>query len=334
MARAMNEPLPAAVLSPRAELDAVCDQMARAASPCLPLARAAADGLLSLVALNDPAVPWPAAALGRMVRPVVVIVGDDPGPGLSHGPLAQSLQAAAALVCLGLHPWRGRRAGRLCRHDGGCRPVAPRGAGDFLRPCPGLAPLSRCAWRDDPSSAWDAASGAAGAAMNAREIAARHGLKRMGREWRGACPACGYKSGLTVSEKGGRALWWCASCPGTKRRLGGRCWAMRRRAGPGCRRAGTAPGSPRGGACGRWRRGRGLSPIIDTYWQARGGRMRVPPSAPLLYLADAKHPSGRRLPCMGVLLHDLAGELVALHRTFLAVLCRVAPARLRRSRCG
>ena len=84
----MHRGIPSVFVSRRAELEAVCDRMARAASPCLPLARAAADGLLSLVGLTDPAVPWPAAALGRMVRPVVVIIGDDPGPGLSRGPVA------------------------------------------------------------------------------------------------------------------------------------------------------------------------------------------------------------------------------------------------------
>jgi putative DNA primase/helicase len=152
--------------------------------------------------------------------------------------------------------------------------------------------------------------------MNAREIAARHGLKRMGREWRGACPACGYKSGLTVSEKAGRALWWCASC--RDQEAVGR--ALLGDAAPSRAEDAGAP-EPRHDRRAAVRalaeRAR-PSPIIDTYWQARGGRMRVPPKAPLLYLAEAKHPSGRRLPCMVALLHDLAGELVALHRTFLA----------------
>jgi hypothetical protein len=47
---------------------------------------------------------------------------------------------------------------------------------------------------------------------SAPEIAARLGLKRAGRGWQGACPCCGYASGLRLSEKDGRALWWCASC--------------------------------------------------------------------------------------------------------------------------
>jgi hypothetical protein len=86
MARAMNDPRSAARLARRAELEAVCNGLARAAAPCLPLARAAADGLLTLVALNDPAVPWPATEMARFVKPVVVIVGDDPAAGIALGP--------------------------------------------------------------------------------------------------------------------------------------------------------------------------------------------------------------------------------------------------------
>jgi hypothetical protein len=86
MARAMNPPVPPAVLSGRAELEALCDRLARAGAPCLPLARAAADGLLSLVSLHDPSAPWPASTFGALVPPVVVIVGDDPGPDLARGP--------------------------------------------------------------------------------------------------------------------------------------------------------------------------------------------------------------------------------------------------------
>jgi len=152
--------------------------------------------------------------------------------------------------------------------------------------------------------------------MNASEIAARHGLKREGREWRGQCPACGYKTGLTLSESGGRPLWWCASCRDQvavgKALLGDAVPA----------RAEGAPEPER--RQDRRAAVRALvdlarpSPIIPNYWASRGGRHGLPPAAPLLYLPNAKHRGGKRLPCMLALLHDLAGELVAVHRTFLA----------------
>ena len=40
----------------------------------------------------------------------------------------------------------------------------------------------------------------------ARELAARFGLHRAGREWRGACPCCGYPEAFILAERHGRAL--------------------------------------------------------------------------------------------------------------------------------
>ena len=50
--------------------------------------------------------------------------------------------------------------------------------------------------------------------IRADEIAARFGLRRVsgGLRWAGACPACGYRDGLRLDQREGRALWWCASC--------------------------------------------------------------------------------------------------------------------------
>jgi hypothetical protein len=48
--------------------------------------------------------------------------------------------------------------------------------------------------------------------MRAAEIAARLGLHRAGRDWRGTCPVCGYPTSFSVSTKEGRPVWWCASC--------------------------------------------------------------------------------------------------------------------------
>jgi putative DNA primase/helicase len=150
--------------------------------------------------------------------------------------------------------------------------------------------------------------------MTAAEIAARHGLKRIGREWRGMCPACGYKGGLTLSESGGRPLWWCASCRDQEavgKALLGDAAPARPEAD-----AEPAPREDRRGAVRAMVERARPSPIVPAYLGNRG--LRLPPSAPLLYLANAKHPSGRALPCMLALLHDLAGDLVAVHRTFLA----------------
>lgn len=152
--------------------------------------------------------------------------------------------------------------------------------------------------------------------MNAREIAAKYRLDRVRGEWRGNCPVCGYTKGFAVSEgRTGPLLKCFGSCTQAEIWAGvmGGAVPAPAEAPPSAdlshnRRAAVRALAERARP----------SPIIGTYWASRGGRLRLPPAAPLLYLPDAKHPTGRRLPCMVALLHDLAGELVALHRTFLA----------------
>ncbi len=149
----------------------------------------------------------------------------------------------------------------------------------------------------------------------AREIAAKFDLKRVGREWRGTCPACGYANGLTLSEKSGRPLWWCASC--------------RDQAAVSAAILGDAP-APRADAVARSsdpgpdRRAAALAlwdmavpnGLVIPYLQGRG--LTAPPEPVLRYLSGAKHPSGSRLPCMVALLVDMTGRPAAVHRTFLA----------------
>lgn len=88
MARATFPPDASALLSECATLEAACDVLARAGSPVLPLARAAALGRLSLLSMTDPAAAWPAGILARLALPVVLVVGDDPGGENARGPLA------------------------------------------------------------------------------------------------------------------------------------------------------------------------------------------------------------------------------------------------------
>jgi hypothetical protein len=47
--------------------------------------------------------------------------------------------------------------------------------------------------------------------MSAESIARVLGLRRSGRDYIGACPSCGYKSGFSVTEKDGRLLVDCAA---------------------------------------------------------------------------------------------------------------------------
>lgn len=152
------------------------------------------------------------------------------------------------------------------------------------------------------------------ARLSAAELAARHGLQRRGREWRGPCLVCGYANGLSIAERNGKPMWWCANCRNqealTAALLGE---AVPARAAP----AAADDGDRRAVALRMWEAARPAegSPVAR-YLAGRG--LTLPERAPLRFLADAKHPSGKRFGCMLALLVDAKGEPAALHRTFLA----------------
>lgn len=155
--------------------------------------------------------------------------------------------------------------------------------------------------------------------MNAAEIAARFGLKKSGREWLGACPACGYKTGFSVRDEGARTLWRCAICNDQAKLttiIVGAADPVR---------SPMPASSPnpdeadrRRAAVDLWDKGLALSPGDPVTAYLTGRQVPPPAGAPLRYLREAKHPSGTRLPCMLGLVTDAAGRGVALHRTFLA----------------
>lgn len=76
------------IFSRRADIERACAWLVAAQAPQLPLYRAVADRRIGLLTLHDARNRWPAADLARNNRPLVVLIGDDPGPGLpSLGPL-------------------------------------------------------------------------------------------------------------------------------------------------------------------------------------------------------------------------------------------------------
>lgn len=150
---------------------------------------------------------------------------------------------------------------------------------------------------------------------SAPEIAARLGLKRAGRGWQGACPACGYASGLRLSEKDGRALWWCASCH-DRGALSAAVLGQAEPASPRAPGPGHAAPDRRAAALALWDDALPAegSPV-EAYLRSRG--LGLPPAPPLRYLRAAKHPTGARAPAMLALVQDGSGRPAAIHRTYL-----------------
>ena len=168
----------------------------------------------------------------------------------------------------------------------------------------------------------------------ATDVATRLGLKRYPRSWRGRCPCCDY-AGSTLSVRAardGRAQLYCANgCDRDEL------------AAAVARATGQPPPAPLvsgDGSASRERKReralalwRGSEPatgtLADCYLTGRGlPGLATSPS--LRFRTDCPHPEGGRLPALVALVENVAGQPVAVHRTFLArdgTKARVEPAK-------
>lgn len=155
---------------------------------------------------------------------------------------------------------------------------------------------------------------------SARELAGRLGLRRSAGGWTGQCPACGYRTGLRVSEKSGRALWWCASCQDQEAVTAA---ILGHAAPPSALPAPAAADDTAERQAAALRLWNAVLPAQGTpvmpYLAGRVAGHDPEALRDLGFLPQAKHPGGKRLPAMVALLRDVEGRPVAVHRTFLAV---------------
>ncbi|WP_288049837.1 toprim domain-containing protein [Acidiphilium sp.] len=141
------------------------------------------------------------------------------------------------------------------------------------------------------------------------------------REWRGACPSCGYNDSFMLSEKNGRAFGWCASCQdrdGIARLLRSDAPLPDAHRDP-ARDAekGRQLEHARAQALRIWN---GAEPAAgtpaDLYLTSRG-LPGLAASAALRFRRDCWDTEGGRRPALVALVVDAAGEPMSVHRTFL-----------------
>ncbi|WP_234731073.1 DUF7146 domain-containing protein [Acidocella facilis] len=166
--------------------------------------------------------------------------------------------------------------------------------------------------------------------MDAADLAARMGLHRAGREWRGTCPACGYGAdAFTLSAgRNGRLLGWCASCQNRDAIA-----ALLRADGPTAYAPTVAPSTTMKAEEARQKaqaRARaiwsGAGPVTAKNpagrYLARRALAHLAGCPALRYRADVPHPAARpgasRHPAMLALVQDVAGAALGVHRTYLA----------------
>jgi putative DNA primase/helicase len=159
------------------------------------------------------------------------------------------------------------------------------------------------------------------------EVLARQlGLRRSGRRYIGACPACGYSNSFAVCDGADHPLVFCHACQDTDAVI----LAIRRRGlwyqGADTDQSNLVQAQPRelsrAGIRARelWiQAAAAKGTLVDIYLQSRGIVAPIPPT--LRFLSQARHsPSNQLLPAM------IAAVTVwperrpcAVHRTFLAV---------------
>ncbi|MDT8277703.1 toprim domain-containing protein [Roseomonas mucosa] len=170
--------------------------------------------------------------------------------------------------------------------------------------------------------------------ISAPDLAARLRLKKFPRSWRGDCPACGYARAFSLRAGHHRPLLYCAN--GCDRdtlgdaaaRAAGGTWepptrdlaaeaSSRERKQAAARRLWSDAVPAAGTLADRYLAGRCLPDL------ATSPRLR--------FFADTPHPEAGRLPAMIAAVSDAAGDLVAVHRTYLdaatARKARVEPAK-------
>lgn len=156
---------------------------------------------------------------------------------------------------------------------------------------------------------------------DASHLVEAFGLRRNRRGWSGTCPACGYSGTFTLTERDGRALWWCASCQDQDGLLA----VVRRVAGgdysPRASAAATTPKDDSArtrAALAIWAEAIPIvGTIAETYLAARG--LAGETSTALRYHPSLRHPSeSASLPALVALVVSTeSGKPVAIHRTYL-----------------
>ena len=155
--------------------------------------------------------------------------------------------------------------------------------------------------------------------MDITEIVRQLNLKRSGRTWRGTCPACGYRAAFSLSiRRDGRPIGWCASCQdrdAITRAISGE--TLPRLTPTDSAHDADAKVRSTDRAITLWNGSQpAIGTLAETYLTGRG-LANLAASGAIRFGVDTWHPNRKRYPAMIALVSDIAGEPIAVQRTYL-----------------
>ena len=160
----------------------------------------------------------------------------------------------------------------------------------------------------------------------ASELAQRLNLRKSKRDWRGACPACGYSNSFSLmTGKNGQPLAWCASCQdrdsvaSALHALLGDDQAGEQRLNHGVKANDEAArrAKKQEAALRLWNGSNSLIGTLGERYLKQRGLTEIMRSPTLRYRDDCYHPDGGKLPALVALVVNVDGNARAVHRTFI-----------------
>ena len=157
--------------------------------------------------------------------------------------------------------------------------------------------------------------------ITASELAGRLNLRKAPRDWRGACPACGYAAAFRVrAGKDGAALAWCANCQdrdSVSNALAALLGGTHTPPPPSVDDAAGSRERKQAAAMRTWNGAGRLPGTLGERYLIQRGLRALSTSPTLRYRDDCSHPQGTRLAAIVAQVVDVDGKPVGVHRTYL-----------------
>ena len=158
--------------------------------------------------------------------------------------------------------------------------------------------------------------------MTPADLAERLHLDWEARSWRGACPACSYPRAFSLRlGKDSRALIYCANGCGRDElraqvdRVAGGSWKAPEPTDPQAKA--EASQKKQAAAMRLWAGSEAAPGTLAAVYLATRKLAALAASPALRYRPDCHHPEGGTWPAMVALVKNVAGNSVAVHRTYL-----------------